>query len=568
MSLVRIAHNAVTAKLIDAPKEVKLLVSTLLSYRVEGAEHMASFKSNNWDGRSTFFDYKTGTFPAGFVNSIHSSLVKARYMVQLVRKPFPKPLGTLNPKVDDFPYDPNYDYQAETVSKLLKYGQMVAQIATGGGKSRVAKLVYATIKRPTLFLTTRGVLMHQMKDAFANDLGANVGVIGEGNWKPTRGINVAMVQTIAPFLDKMTAEGEVERKLNAKYKSDQKAILELKANLKKKKANFADINNAVGDLRTQLKKKDTPRDALLKKAREKTKLHNEKRLKVIKLLEMFEVVILEEAHEISGNGFFDILRHCKNAHYRLALTATPFMSDDEEANKRLMASSGVVGIRVTEKMLIDKGILARPIFKFINVEQPNEKLHPNYNKLRRSTPWQRAYKYGIAENEARNAHIVSEVVRAKKHGLTSMVLVQHTAHGDTLKKMMKKMDLNVEFIWGKHEQKERKAALEKLKSGEIDVLIGSTILDVGVDVPAVGMIVNAGGGKAETALRQRVGRGLRKKTSGPNICLVIDFTDARNSHLNTHAKQRRAIISSTEGFGENILDKGVDFNYKELGLAS
>ena len=43
------------------------------------------------------------------------------------------------------------------------------------------------------------------------------------------------------------------------------------------------------------------------------------------------------------------------------------------------------------------------------------------------------------------------------------------------------------------------------------------ILDVGVDVPSVGCIILAGGGKAEVANRQRIGRGLRAKKLGPNI---------------------------------------------------
>ncbi|MBH8434009.1 hypothetical protein I8Q59_09430, partial [Acinetobacter baumannii] len=43
------------------------------------------------------------------------------------------------------------------------------------------------------------------------------------------------------------------------------------------------------------------------------------------------------------------------------------------------------------------------------------------------------------------------------------------------------------------------------------------LLDGGVDVPAVGLIILAGGGKAEVALRQRIGRGLRAKKFGPNV---------------------------------------------------
>lgn len=97
-------------------------------------------------------------------------------------------------------------------------------------------------------------------------------------------------------------------------------------------------------------------------------------------------------------------------------------------------------------------------------------------------------------------------------------------------------------------------------------LIGSTILDVGVDVPSVGLVVLAGGGKAEVAHRQRIGRGLRAKKKGPNVALVVDFDDSINSHLKEHAVTRENILRTTPGFAERILPPGVDFDFKKLGL--
>lgn len=568
MPVITIAHNAVKARLMDAPKEVKLRVSTLLSFRVEGVEHMASFKSGTWDGRSSFFDFRSASFPAGFVNLVNSTLTKEGLTVKVVRKALPKPLGEKNPKVDKFPEDDRYDYQAITVKRLLRHGQMIAQVATGGGKSRIAKLVYSTIKRTTLFLTTRSVLMHQMKDAFEKDLGVKCGVIGDGSWNPSKGMNVGMVQSIAPYVEEKTLEGEIERQLINNANAEKRAMDELKVSLKKKKANLAEMSKSIAQLGAQQAKSRLTDTQVAKKVEKSVKIHNAKCKQIKALLKHFEVVILEEAHEAGGNGFYEIMKHCTNANYRLSLTATPFMRDDEESNMRLMAVSGPIGIRVSEKVLIERGILAKPIFKFDDLPTPDAKAHPNFGRLRKSTPWQRAYKFGVAENEVRNAKIVREVVRAKKHGLTAMVLVQHKAHGNALKKAMEKADVRVKFIYGDHNQKQRQTALQELRDGKLDVLIGSTILDVGVDVPAVGIVILAGGGKAEVALRQRIGRGLRKKASGPNICLVVDYSDAKNDHLRGHARQRRAIIEGTPGFVENILPKGADFDYEELGLAA
>lgn len=484
---ITIAHNAIVAKLVDPAKEIKLEVQRLLSYAVAGCEHMGAFKSGSWNGRSSFFEYGPGTFPRGFVELVRQGLTRQGHKVNVVKKPLPICLGPENPKVDNFPEDLRYDYQPHVVDKLVRHGQIIAQIATGGGKSRIAKLAAARINRPTLFLTTRSILMYQMRDSFL-DITKRVGVIGDGEFSPINGINVGMTQTIIARLE--------------------------------------------DDFRRE---------------------------EMVRILEQFEFVILEEAHEVSGTGFYDIMRCCKNAHYRLSLTATPFMKDDEEANMRLMASSGPIAIRVSEKTLIDRGILARPYFKYVAM-----KLTEKPENLYKSTPWQRAQKVGLTENSIRNKHIVAESVRAKRFGLSVMVLVQQKAHGALLQTKMESAGLRVSYIFGEHNQIERRAALLALKEGKIDVLIGSTILDVGVDVPAVGLVILAGGGKAEVALRQRIGRGLREKKNGmPNVCFVLDFADDFNTHLKGHYLQRRALVEGTEGFSENIVQ---DFDYSGLGF--
>ena len=481
--VIQIAANAVKAKIINPTREVKLLVSELLSYEVEGAEHTTSFKEAGWSGISSFFKMNDSTFPAGFAGYIKSVLESKGNIVQLLRKQLPEPLGDEFPIVDEFPESPRYDYQMETVNRLLDKGRMVAQISTGGGKSRIAKLAYKRIGRMTLFLTTRGVLMHQMKDAF-EEMGEKVGIIGDGFLKPNRGFNVGMVQTFFAML------------------------------------------------------KDPNRVEFAKA-----------------LLSKFEMVILEEAHEISGNGYYEILSLCNNAYYRLALTATPFMKEGGEANMRLHAAVGGIGIKVDENTLIERGILAKPYFLYLRTDTPKY--------LFKSTPWQSAYRIGIVENVFRNTAIIFQAERAVKYNLSVIILVQHKAHGRALNEMLKKAKIKSLFMYGENSQDERKDALSRLKSGKINVLIGSTILDVGVDCPAVGMIILAGGGKAEVALRQRVGRGLREK-KGANVAFIVDFVDEGNKHTMGHSRQRRAIIESTNGFHQGILPVGSDFDFTLL----
>lgn len=506
MTFVVIARNAVTAKLVDAPPEIKELVSEYLSYSVSGAEFSSSFQSNHWDGRSTFFKHRSSSFPAGFVRGVMGKLKRSGHKVRLVLRDIPEPLGEVRPMVNEFGYTDEYSYQPETVDKLVEMGGMIAQLATGAGKSNVATIAIARIKRPTLFITTRGVLMYQMKAAIERSLeyrsthgepelmGSEVGVIGDGVWKPKK-ITVAMVQTLVARLKDPDP-------FSSKEAQARQAKIQDKAKL---------------------------------------------------LLSKFELVILEEAHEAAGNGYYSILSHCSNAYYRLALTATPFMKDDVEANMRLMACVGPIGIKVTEKELIDKGILATPYFKYID--------NPKSKKLFNTTSWQRAYKLGVAECVERNKLIITEARRGVAMGLSVLILVGHVSHGKLLAKALSTVTQAV-FLYGKNEQDERSAELKRLEAGTLNILIGSTICDVGIDVPSIGMVILAGGGKAEVALRQRIGRGLRRKKKGiANVTFVVDFLDNHNSHLRSHAAQRRLIVENTDGFHQGILAKDKDFNW-------
>jgi superfamily II DNA or RNA helicase len=568
MPPITIATSAVNAKLVDASREDKLFAQQVLSYAVDGFEHMTNVGS--WDGRSSFFTFDTATFPAGFVTRVYRAFKQKGREVRLVRKALPAPLGPVKPVVDAFPEDPRYDYQPQVTDLVLRHGQIIAQVATGGGKSRIAKLTHARIGRRTLFLTTRGILMHQMRDAFVRDMRVRVGIFGDDEWTEPELMNVGMVQTLAQRLEVKTVRSEFEALTLRRYNTEEKEREKIQRAMERLGATpraIADQQERyIIELRkTYGKDEDTKADLEVKVLN-----HMRRREQVIELLKTFELLILEEAHEASSDSYYAVTRACTNAFYRLSLTATPFMKDSEQANMQLEACSGPIAIKVSELMLIQRGILARPYFKFIDtkaavdgiaIDNDNNELH---TKLYKSTPYQRAYEIGITGLKARNEAIVQEVARASSYGLSSMVLVQHKVHGKRLAHLLNQAGIRSAFIEGEHNQNERQAAIRALKSGQIQCLIGSTILDVGVDVPAVGLVVLAGAGKAEVAIRQRIGRGLReKKDGGPNVCFVVDFVDPVNNHLRQHARERRLIIDTTPGFVEGVVS---DFPYENLGF--
>lgn len=518
MATVQIARNATVAKLITPTREVASFVNSLLSYEAES-------NGIGWSGKSSFFDVNNHTFPAGFGYLVEQELAGIGHIVQPIRKPHASPLGPENPIVDEFGNDdPRYDYQMKALRQVEKHGAGIIRVATGGGKSKIAKLIMSRYQRMTLFLTTRGILMYQMDDQL-REIGLNTGQVGDGELKFVRGVNLGMVQTLVQALE----IPNLDRERRAVVKS---AHLSKKGN--------ANISN----------------EEIARIAKERFDTKTKRRDNIIKFLSLIEVVIGEEAHEAGGNSYYEILRHCKNATIRVALTATPFMRSSASDNMRLMAAFGPVLIDIPEKLLIDRGILARPIFKLVDSEAPKG--------LHKSSPFERAYKLGYIDNHLMMEDMLKDALAARRHGLPTLMLIARVAHGEAILECYRKHGLRFEFLRGEDKQAERREQLRRLAAGELHGIIGTNILDVGVDVPAIGLVQLGGGMKAEVQLRQRIGRGLRAKKTGPNIAFIADYSCNLNNTLRDHARQREGIIRQTPGFAEGILPAGQDFPWNEF----
>ena len=102
-------------------------------------------------------------------------------------------------------------------------------------------------------------------------------------------------------------------------------------------------------------------------------------------------------------------------------------------------------------------------------------------------------------------------------------------------------DKVIEFLHGKMKSAEKDAVMERFASGEIDILVSTTVVEVGVDVPNASLIVieNAESyGLAQLhQLRGRVGRG-----SVAAYCFLLTSGDMQPS------RRLRELEKSTDGF--------------------
>src|SRR5205814_10338542 len=106
-------------------------------------------------------------------------------------------------------------------------------------------------------------------------------------------------------------------------------------------------------------------------------------------------------------------------------------------------------------------------------------------------------------------------------------------------------DYSVGLLHGRLRPAERRELMARFKARELDVLVATTVIEVGVDVPnATIMIVQEADrfGLAQLhQLRGRVGRGAEQ-----SYCLLV--SRAREELTDTAAARLEALVATTDGF--------------------
>jgi len=103
-------------------------------------------------------------------------------------------------------------------------------------------------------------------------------------------------------------------------------------------------------------------------------------------------------------------------------------------------------------------------------------------------------------------------------------------------------DLNINILHGKMKPKEKEGVMRSFAEGEIQILVATTVVEVGVDVPNASLVVIEGAERFGLSqlhqLRGRVGRGRHK-----SYCVLV--TDTRNPDSMHRLK---TLASTTDGF--------------------
>lgn len=242
-------------------------------------------------------------------------------------------------------------------------------------------------------------------------------------------------------------------------------------------------------------------------------------------------LLVDEVHEFSkGPQSVSIINSFPNAEYRFGFTAT-LPKEDIRLHNLIGAFGNPIQV-VDTKELIDNGTLAKPIINILEMPELTEEMETLYDGM----SYPEVYDDYIVDSSQRNQKIVDIINIIKKNNEQArvLVIVKSLRHGSQLQELLGKES---EYIEGLNSIEERYSAIGDFKAARGNsILIGTTILQTGVDISEITHYINARGLKSEIATIQALGRALRT-SEGKTKAFVYDFLD-KAPYLKKHSKQR------------------------------
>lgn len=204
----------------------------------------------------------------------------------------------------------------------------------------------------------------------------------------------------------------------------------------------------------------------------------------------------------------------------------------------IIGCTGPIIINIDPSYYINKGILAKPVlFRMYNPAGEFVYNDRNWNHIRRDR----------LESDYRNNIICQVVSRFSEMGYKSLILVSTKSHAKSIATKLVDYGTSEKCICSfgggvylklvGDEFESCDDAKNKFDSGHYNIMIGTSHLYEGVDIPNLDSVVLASVGKQPRKLIQGVGRSLRKTKTG-NYAYIIDFTDHNCRVLSRHSELR------------------------------
>jgi superfamily II DNA or RNA helicase len=267
-------------------------------------------------------------------------------------------------------------------------------------------------------------------------------------------------------------------------------------------------------------------------------------------LEEARFILVDEAHEFAnGELSLNCIKSFPNASYRVGFTATPPTLSIPRLN--LIGALGPIYDVVSTKDLVTDDKLTKPLIQVFQVKYPTA-----IKNIADNIPYRSVYLNYIVHNGFRNGLIrnIIDKIKTKVNKAKILILVKDLEHIDELKRFFPEA-ITIEGI---DDLTTRYAKIAKFKRDDFSIIIGTRVLQTGVNIEEISHMINARGLKSKLATIQALGRALRKHESK----LLVYFYDIIDDlkYLGSHGISR---LRAYKKEGHEV--KEIKVNYEDPG---
>jgi len=285
--------------------------------------------------------------------------------------------------------------------------------------------------------------------------------------------------------------------------------------------------------------------------------HKSKRARAKDFLATRDFIVVDEYQKSAAKTWFEMINHCP-AYYRIGQTATPFRGSELE-DQYLYANTGPIIASVKTDELQDSGYLAQADVRFIRcglnpprlifgeyTDEDGEKQVGNHKPH-----WTDLYRECIVRNEERNNMVADIANHYVTQGQKVLIIVSWTEQFEQIEQYLR--DTTPIFLSGKDSRSVSEKKINEFAEQSSGIIVGSPVLDLGCDIPALEVVINSAAGEAEGRTQQRMGRGLRLSPNKTDV-RIYDFLDNDTHTKGKHyfSKHAHARVKTFEGLGQTV----------------
>lgn len=271
-----------------------------------------------------------------------------------------------------------------------------------------------------------------------------------------------------------------------------------------------------------------------------------------KLLDDVIIILCDECHHARSSQVRSIFENSKNLEYSIGVSASAINQDHVGCQKVtnydyneliIMGVTGPLVMNMTSGFLIKKETLASPVL--LRMYNPSDEYIPD----RELGNWHKVQEVRLY-SDRRNEIVVRCSDFFNSVGRKVLILVNTVKWAQKILRLFGDYGLSditrASYGGGRFEkydpeydefETDDNDVLNMFKEGSIEILIGTTHIYEGTDIPNLDVIILAYGGRKERLQVQGIGRALRKTKNG-KYAYIVDFSDNEDTILSRQSKER------------------------------